>query len=74
MCQQEVDWEESDIEEEESNLSLTEPTSTTDSRPRLIDDTVHKTTKPHISYSTSAFGRIIKSTRRYIEQVDNTHL
>ena len=79
MCQQEVDWEESDSddgEEEESNLSLTEPTSTTDSRRRSIDEPAMtpSTRQQSHTYRTSAFGRIIKPTRRYIEQVDNTHL
>ena len=75
MYQQEVDWEEADSddgEEEESNLTLTEPTSTTDSRPQAVDEPAMtpSTRQQSHTHRTSTFGRIIKPTRRYIEQVD----
>ena len=79
MYQQEVDWEELDSddgEEEESNLTLTASTSTTDSRPQPVDEPAMtpSTRQQSHTHRTSAFGRIIKLTRRYIEQVDYTHL
>ena len=75
MCQQEVDWEESDSdggEEEESNMTVTEPTSTTNSRPQPVDEPVMtpSTRQQSHPHQTSTFGHIRKPIRRYIEQTD----
>ena len=77
MYQQEVDWEESDSdegeeEEEESNMTLTEQSGTTDSRPRPVNKPamIPSTRQQSHPHRTSTFGRIIKPTRRYIEQAD----
>ena len=63
MCQQEVDWEESDSDEgEEEEETSTEQTSTTDSRLQLIDEPVMtpSTRQQNHPHCTSTFGRIIK--------------
>ena len=72
--QQDADWEGSDTdegeEEEESNMTLTEPNST---GPHPVDEpvtTLPSTRQQSHPHRTSTFGRIIKPTRWYIEQAD----
>ena len=70
LCQQEIDESDSDEgEEEESDMTLSKPTNTTDSRPQSVDTSARTTRSSH-PHQTSSFGRVIKPTQRYIEQTD----